>query len=336
MNQDDPALAWKAAMTKHRPIVRDILAFSTIPVSLVVMGLLATNMFSNVQAIENAEKYQLPKVRPSGDADKSSPPAATAESKPRIDPIEQKAEAADLKAIPGDDVTPSVEIFKVDAKQQMLQFSEKYDIVISSASSEFRVEAGSGQPADREEVEYYAKLFVQEISLYPPIFVRLSEVKQVVLCKELSSHGHPVGGFAQPGRNTIYLSIPSTNGWHKRYACSSFHHELFHMIDHRMGLLYEDPHWSSLNTSGFQYGTVDQASLSLTTNTTGFLNTYSMKSLAEDKAETSANLFVNAEYVASKMNEDIIFRTKVELMKERIANLCPQINDNCWAKVAKR
>src|SRR5262245_22225718 len=76
---------------------------------------------------------------------------------------------------------------------ELAKVAEAYKISIVSEAPHFPVETSygaiTGQGADADELENYTGLFAREFNLYPPDFVKQSQLKRVVLCKELSFSG---------------------------------------------------------------------------------------------------------------------------------------------------
>lgn len=219
-----------------------------------------------------------------------------------------------------------------------------YKIQIVPAKSEFQVRREWGEisakAAGNTEVTDYAALFVQEFSLYPAGLVERCKLKKVVLCQELVFNGRPAGGLPEYETNTIYLNIAlASNIQYWPDLRRAIHHEFFHINDNSNNLLCQDERWSSLNPKGVKYGdggwsaVYRDDTLAMTDKYPGFLNHYSTTDAREDKAEVFSKLVVDPAHVEGRIKKDAVLRAKVNLMKERLAGSCPDMDDKFWEKL---
>jgi hypothetical protein len=234
---------------------------------------------------------------------------------------------------------------KADLLEQRKSLAKRYDLEIVTEKLTLPVKttygAIDGKQADEAAVGAYLKLFLSEFQLYPPSLPKRAQLKRVVFCTELSYAGRRVGGLPDFENGTLYLNVTAGAG-NKPYQRKACHHELFHLVDFRDdGLLYEDERWKSLNPSEFKYGTggwnaqgIADSGL-LTEKYPGFLNHYSTTGVEEDKAMLYANLIVESEYVAGRVKEDKVLKSKVELMKTLMLRFCPDIDDAFWERAGK-
>jgi hypothetical protein len=132
-----------------------------------------------------------------------------------------------------------------------------------------------------------------------------------------------------------------TSAENEAYLREAIHHELFHMIDHRDDGTLEDWNWESLNGNQFRYRNeaVDEGfkppSLEVDPNLGGFLNTYSMTAVQEDKAEIFAHLVVDGNEMEGLADRDPVIRAKVTRMKQILSRFCPDVGEGFW-DAAKR
>lgn len=191
----------------------------------------------------------------------------------------------------------------------------------------------TGKAAEAKALERYAGLFAVEFAIYPAEFVKKSKLKRVVFCAELAFAGQRRTAIPDFEHDTLYLDVARSSD-KKYYLHKVLHHEFFHIIDYRDdGKLYQDERWASLNPASFKYGNGGKNAQNnsdtsmLTDKYPGFLNHYSTTGVEEDKAELFANMIVEAEYVAKRVETDAVLKSKVERMKELTAKFCPEMTE---------
>jgi hypothetical protein len=235
---------------------------------------------------------------------------------------------------------PGVDERLAAAKAELSKIAEAYEICFY-AEPKFPLGEIDGKIADKKELATYTQLFIREFIVYPPELLKKAKVKQVVFCKDLSFMGQKRAAIPDLAHDTLYLDVSRGAGMN-RYQSEAFHHDLFHMIDYyERSLTYSDERWSSLNRAGFQYGPGGAVAGRLgwngvlTDSYPGFLTQYSLSAVEEDKAEIFSHLLVNPAYVEGRIKKDAVLRAKVQLLKERLAKFCPDINDAFWEKAKK-
>lgn len=232
-----------------------------------------------------------------------------------------------------------------DALGELEKVATAYKIEIVGAAPRFPVKTThgniDGKSADRKTLESYAALFAPEFMLYPPDLVKRSQLKRVVLCKELSFDGQRRNAIPDYEHDTLYLDV-SRGAYSKPYLRKVIHHEFFHIIDYRDdGSVYQDKRWEVLNPAKFKYGsggrTVQdlQKTSVLTDKFPGFLNHYSTTGVEEDKAEVFANLLINPAYVEDRAKKDRVLKAKVERMRDLLFSFCPDMKEEFWEKVRR-
>jgi hypothetical protein len=184
----------------------------------------------------------------------------------------------------------------------------------------------------------YLPVFVFEWGLYPRELVRRSRLERIVLCRGLTFGGQRRSGVPDYEHHTLYLDVVAgannTSYWRK-----VIHHEFYHIIDFQDdGMVYTDERWARLNPADFRYGTggrdVQESSRrSLPADRPGFLTSYSLSGVEEDKAEVFAHLMVVGEQVESQAKGDAVLRAKVSRMKELMKSFCSAIDEQFWEKV---
>lgn len=232
---------------------------------------------------------------------------------------------------------------QADAFGKLSKIEQAYHIEILTTGMTLPVKTTygliEGKPAEGKELENYIGVFTPEFTLYPTSLVKLSRLKRIVICNELSFAGQRRNAIPDFEHDTLYLD-PSRGSYSPPYMRKVIHHEFFHIIDYLDdGKLYQDERWSSLNPPSFNYGSggINAQNLSFSSLTTdklpGFLNYYSMTGVEEDKAELFAYLIIDPAYVEQRIKTDAVLGAKVKLMMELLHTFCPDLNDEFWKKV---
>ena len=233
---------------------------------------------------------------------------------------------------------------EVAATTSMVEgFESRYGVSVVWQQPEFPVAVtggkitgnGSGQAGIR-----YLPLLVREFSVYPVAFIKRSQLKRIVVCKDLAFEGQHRAAIPDFAGNTLYLDCQ--RGQHSAtYQRSVIHHEFFHLVDYRDdGLVYQDESWSALNRPNFKYGKGgravqnDLSQSAIRKPTAGFLTNYSMSGVEEDKAELFAHLIVNAKTVELAQASDEVLDSKVAQLKAGLRSFCEQLDAAFWQRVA--
>jgi hypothetical protein len=233
-----------------------------------------------------------------------------------------------------------------DSFSTLSKIARAYHIEILTSGMTLPVKNAYGlierKPAERKELENYIGLFAPEFTLYPESLAKKSQLKRIVICNELSFGGQRRNAIPDFEHDTLYLDA-SRGSDSPTYLRKVMHHEFFHIVDWLDdGKLYQDERWSSLNPSGFKYGSggINAQNLYfsgiLTDKFPGFLNYYSTTGVEEDKAELFANLIVDPAYVELRIKTDAVLGAKVKMMRELLHSFCPDLNDEFWKKVRDR
>ena len=230
-----------------------------------------------------------------------------------------------------------------EAMRLLEDVSEAYGLQVIAAESSFSLESGRalirGEPPLADEVVQYVPLFIRQFFLYPPEFIRAASVKRVVLCRALTCERVPRAGVPDLEGRTLYFDVcpPGSSRWYLRTV---IHHETFHMFDYYDDERFTDFDWQSLNTPGFKYGSKvskneDPEAALFSSEHPGFLTTYSLTAVEEDKAVIFSHLIVDPRYVEQRAARDPILHTKVTMMKRSLSRKCPEMDRAFWES-AKR
>ncbi|MBX3119641.1 MAG: hypothetical protein KF784_11290 [Fimbriimonadaceae bacterium] len=197
----------------------------------------------------------------------------------------------------------------------------------------------AGKPASEDQVKKYMPLFTKEWSLYPHSLMKKAKVTRIIICRDLSVNGQARAAVPAFEIDTMYYDA-ELGSYAPKYQRTVVHHEFFHMMDQRMGVMRKDPEWSALNAKDFGYGTGGKNMRNgdagaLREDLPGFLTQYGTAAVEEDKAELFAHLIVSAKFVADRAAKDPILANKIKLLKKRLEKFDPEMGEKFWVKVGK-
>jgi hypothetical protein len=188
----------------------------------------------------------------------------------------------------------------------------------------------TAKAAPKKAIEDFCALLASELAPYPAEFFQQLGLERIVLCRDLRRDGTDYGGLSEYDTDTIHFEITQGKDL-KHYQSSKIHHELFHFIDYRDDATIErDDAWEKLNPSGFKYDANRSGFWGFDDKNAGFLNTYSMTAVSEDKAEIYGHLAVRAEQLEERALTDKVIRRKIQRMKELVRAYCPKLDDEFW------
>lgn len=197
-----------------------------------------------------------------------------------------------------------------------------------------RIDGVNANPGD---IDLFLYMFRKEFGKYPPEFLRLSGLKRIVFCSDLLHGGQRRSGVAVSDNATVYLNVRS-GVFSERFRRKLMHHEFFHIVDFTSFGLEEDTEWEALNAPGTTYNPATATasghgpSSDVTHPAPGFLTRYSMADAREDKAELFSNLMFNDLQARDLIKRDPVLEAKVAMLKARLRNFCPQLDDAFWAR----
>ena len=204
----------------------------------------------------------------------------------------------------------------------------------------FRIELGDrtlrGEPADEAPLAAATVLLADELTLYPPAFLRRIGLRRVALCGGLSENGLPIPSLPNY-RHTLLIDVAGEPAFLRRLV----HHEVFHFADLADdGEVLWDPQWDRLNPPDFEYGhggrDMRQPGVSaLSDDLPGFLTRYATSALEEDKAEVFAFLMARPGEVERRAARDTVLAGKVARVRAIVLGLDPAMDATFWARVAE-
>lgn len=225
-------------------------------------------------------------------------------------------------------------------KKLIVEFKKKFGIHLIADKD--KLEMGIGYlRADEEKANKYIESFLgNELSIYSSKVLKKSKLRRIVLCKNLASLGKKQAGLAELnwldftrllGRQ-ICIDVDHPID---AYARLVVHHELYHLIDFVDDLngLF-DNQWKKLNPPTFKYN-ADMPPKQKTSANKGFISTYAMQAVEEDKAETYAHMIIDYKGTEKLAQKDYVLKTKMRRMKELMKKFSSEFDDAFWQERAK-
>jgi hypothetical protein len=226
------------------------------------------------------------------------------------------------------------------AWDSLQELAKKYGIEIVP---EWRLKDG---PVTSEKIGQFHlqpafELLNNELKVYSTSMLKTTRLKRIVLCSKVrikrgifegqsgSKKNSRVCGIFVGKSGNLYLPLDWFSGSHSRHT---FHHELYHCIDyHRSFWRYWDPGWALLNEKGFSYSREKYEGREIEyPRRVGFISTYAMTDVWEDKAELYASMILHYKYVVTKCDQDTVLKKKFLRIKELLLRFCPEYNDAFW------
>ncbi len=221
---------------------------------------------------------------------------------------------------------------------ELRDLEKKYNIKIEVAD-ESTTWKGNGYTVSiaapsQSSLNHYSKLFVKEWSRYPVTTISKARVKKVWLGIGVKV-GKQVRAAAPCFDGDMMVYDTELGAENSNYQRNVVHHEFFHMIDERMGVLWKDEKWSRLNSPDFKYGSgganMRQAGAgTLTDKLPGFLTPYSCSGVEEDKAEIYSHLLIDTSFVLNVAKSDKIISNKIQAIRAKMMSFDSNITNDFW------
>ncbi len=231
-------------------------------------------------------------------------------------------------------------------RHDLVSLADRYAISIAVQRQPIYVRSShgtiSGYPVTEHNIRRSVPIFLSEFALYPPDFVKNTKLQRIVLCRFLAYRARPVGAIVDFDRNTLYIHVVHSSS-SDEYLRRAIHHEFFHIVDFSDdGALRNDEQWEKLNHASFDYGSggwsmlADLTATRLNDSIPGFLNKYSTSGVEEDKAEVFATMIVDYAAVEDRAKMDMVVRNKVEMMKDLVLHISPDMSADFWNSLPVR
>ncbi|MCF6289013.1 MAG: putative zinc-binding metallopeptidase [Proteobacteria bacterium] len=235
-----------------------------------------------------------------------------------------------------------------DINKRILEMEEKYSIkfhIDLMPTTSWILEYEFAQEQDYENLLNYLDLFDKEFGKYPLSFLKKSKLEAIAIVKNLVldaySHDVPRAGIPDSKRELLIYDFIAGN-YDKPYQILVVHHEFYHMLDEQFNghVRWKDPVWNSFNINNDVYGIGGEFSRGAMASIInhpekGFISSYSMSGLEEDKAGIFAALFAKEDYkkIRAWIKEDKILFKKIEYIKSFLKGIDRSFTDEYWAKI---
>ena len=143
------------------------------------------------------------------------------------------------------------------------------------------------------------------LEMSPRSFWEAAGLRRVVLCAELAYLDPELTRPPQATVDFTRRELLVSTGMVRADNKGTIQHELYHLFDK---LAWDDRAWSALNPKGFKYGT--------TTPSRGFVRTYGMKNVVEDKATVYESIIGGRFCLLAEQDPSILAKGK--LVRQRI------------------
>jgi len=177
--------------------------------------------------------------------------------------------------------------------RNLQSLSRRLNVRLTAITAPISMKSGKHQislkPADTKYLNFYIPKFIAELLKYPPEVISDIGLKEVMIGSSLFLDQHACGGMQSKYLHMLFFDCRyvSLDQWTR----AIIHHEMFHLIDWKDGVIKQDAEWEKLNSSEFSYGSGGWSMHSesngtatlLDSNLHGFLNRYSMSGLEEAK-----------------------------------------------------
>jgi hypothetical protein len=170
------------------------------------------------------------------------------------------------------------------------------------------------------------------LARYPASALSAAQIDHVAVCGEVVMRNqgevyHPTA-VADPYGRGVLVDVSRVQNpllpWYDQIMGSSpvdevLHHEIYHLLEdaHTPALMIEDTEWDALNLLGFHYTSANHDEGLIP----GFINTYAMTRVSEDKAIVYGRLMSNPRYLCELAQDDEVLRAKVALVRRRVKSM---------------
>jgi hypothetical protein len=225
-------------------------------------------------------------------------------------------------------VSPSLPSLK-SSVQSLDEIAREYKIGIDwqAEKSEGRV---THLAARKELLPEAIKLLQSEVLVYSAPIIKESKLERIVLCSSLKHEKHEIGGAMIADEGILYLDADSIRSWNPTRR--AFHHEFFHCIDYHDDIWrYADPVWKKYNEKGFEYSVSKfKNRKDKFVHRLGFISTYSMTAVHEDKAELYSHMVINYNDVRERIKGDPILKEKFLHIRAILKRFCKEYDNSFW------
>ena len=196
---------------------------------------------------------------------------------------------------------PNLEIYEINTKNNLKYFYAARPFRLGTQKNIICLNS------NKENYDEKYKIINQNLSKYSRNFLKIINLKYIILCKNLSISGMYTAGIPDNIMKTLILDIE----FNKKYFERVIHHEVFHIINLSYKELFNENEWINFNKKNFQYAKcstcTDKIDLNTYIDTDGFLTEYSKTTPSEDMAEVFSHIMFN---INIPKNDSILQRKK--------------------------
>ena len=196
---------------------------------------------------------------------------------------------------------PNLEIYEINTKNNLKYFYAARPFRLGTQKNIICLNS------NKENYDKKYKIINQNLSKYSRNFLKIINLKYIVLCKNLSISGMYTAGIPDNIMKTLILDTE----FNKKYFERVIHHEIFHIINLSYKELFNENEWINFNKKDFQYAKcstcTDKIDLNTYIDTDGFLTEYSKTTPSEDMAEVFSHIMFN---INIPKNDSILQRKK--------------------------
>ena len=196
---------------------------------------------------------------------------------------------------------PNLEIYEINTKNNLKYFYAARPFRLGTQKNIICLNS------NKKNYDEKYKIINSNLSKYSRNFLKIINLKYIVLCKNLSISGMYTAGIPDNIMKTLILDIE----FNKKYFERVIHHEVFHIINLSYKELFNEKEWINFNKKDFQYAKcstcTDKIDLNTYIDTDGFLTEYSKTTPSEDMAEVFSHIMFN---INIPKNDSILQRKK--------------------------
>ena len=201
---------------------------------------------------------------------------------------------------------PNLEIYEINTKNNLKYFYAARPFRLGTQKNIICLNS------NKKNYDEKYKIINQNLSKYSRNFLKIINLKYIVLCKNLSISGMYTAGIPDNIMKTLILDTE----FNKKYFERVIHHEIFHIINLSYKELFNENEWINFNKKDFQYAKcstcTDKIDLNTYIDTDGFLTEYSKTTPSEDMAEVFSHIMFN---INIPKNDSILQRKKEFIIK---------------------
>ncbi len=196
---------------------------------------------------------------------------------------------------------PNLEIYEINTKNNLKYFYAARPFRLGTQKNIICLNS------NKKNYDEKYKIINQNLSKYSRNFLKIINLKYIVLCKNLSISGIYTAGIPDNIMKTLILDIE----FNKKYFERVIHHEVFHIINLSYKELFNENEWINFNKKDFQYAKcstcTDKIDLNTYIDSDGFLTEYSKTTPSEDMAEVFSHIMFN---INISKNDSILQKKK--------------------------